>query len=148
MGKNGGRHDGDEDEEEDEEEDSRFATMASYRTAHEGQGSEEGHGSTVGRSKNGAAGPKQALGDLWKQDGDGDSEGHRSDQGSEEVSFKPEYLPALHLSATGGGRARTSADPPFLALQLNRALAQLEADMKTFRLTSVGPIVADLSDAA
>lgn len=119
-------------EEEDggsEANDSRFQTMASYRTAREGEGSEE----LAGKSRKGGkkVDGKRALGEVFSPDEGGPPQ----KEDHEAVSFG--------VSSPLAARADRGTSP-----QLTKALKKLVDSMDTFKLEPVGPIVADLSEGA
>lgn len=128
LGKNRG---GDEEDDGGSEGDgSRFQTMASYRTAREGEGSEE----LAGESRKGGkkVDGKRALGEVFSPDEGGPSP---QKEDHEAVSFG--------VSSPVAARADRGTSP-----QLAKALKKLVDSMDTFKLEPVGPIVADLSEGA
>lgn len=122
---------GDEEEEESEGEagDSRFQTMASYRTAHEGEGSEEIDGETRNRKR---GEDKRPLGEVFSSE-EGSSAQTKEDH--EAVSRSSSFPDGLELN--------------IVALpQLAKALKKLVDSMQMFKLEPVGPIVADLGESS
>lgn len=117
-------------EQSEEEVESRYATVASYRTARENEGSEESaaatfKGKTTG--KRSASGKSGRLQEMWDEE-DAGSESARRD----EVSSRALPARSCLLILNAG--------------QLKAALASLEKSMVDFKLRPVGPIVVDLGD--